>query len=139
MRDRRKNLELPIRDEINVTPLMDLTFLLLIVFMITAPMMEFGVDVSLPELNAEVMEEPRAVTVSLNKTGRIYVDREPVAEAELERHLRRLAAQGGALSVRVRGDHRRQYGEVIQLMRAVRNAGIEEVALITEAEGRARE
>ena len=139
MRDRRKNLEMPIRDEINVTPLMDLTFLLLIVFMITAPMMEFGVDVSLPELNAEVLEEPQAVTVSLDRQGKVYVDREPVSENNLEAHLRRLASQGASLSVRVRGDHRRQYGEIIRLMRAVRNAGIEEVALITEAEGRGDE
>lgn len=139
MRDRRKNLEMPIRDEINVTPLMDLTFLLLIVFMITAPMMEFGVDVSLPELNAEVLEEPQAVTVSLDRQGKVYVDREPVSENNLEAHLRRLASQGAPLSVRVRGDHRRQYGEIIRLMRAVRNAGIEEVALITEAEGRGDE
>lgn len=136
MRDRRENLEMPIRDEINVTPLMDLTFLLLIVFMITAPMMEFGVDVSLPELNAEVLEEPQAVTVSLNRRGKVFVDREPVAENGLEEHLRQLASQGPPLSVRVRGDQRRQYGEIIRLMRAVRNAGIEEVALITEAEGR---
>lgn len=135
MRDRRENLEMPIRDEINVTPLMDLTFLLLIVFMITAPMMEFGVDVSLPELDAEVLEKPQAVTVSLNRQGEVFVDREQVPENDLEEHLRQLASQSPPLSVRVRGDHRRQYGEIIRLMRAVRNAGIEEVALITEAEG----
>lgn len=136
MRDRRENLEMPIRDEINVTPLMDLTFLLLIVFMITAPMMEFGVDVSLPELNAEVLEEPRAVTVSLDRQGKVFVNREAVNKNNLEEHLRQLASQGPPISVRVRGDHRQQYGEIIRLMRAVRNAGIEEVALITEAEGR---
>mgnify|MGYP006275663225 CR=1 FL=1 len=137
MRDRRKEMETPIRAEMDVTPLMDLTFLLLIVFMITAPMMEFGLDVTLPQLNAEALEERRTVTVTLDRRGEVFVERRRVEENELADHLRSLAATGERLSVRVRGDHRREYGEIVALMREVRDAGIEEVALITEAEGAA--
>ena len=135
MRDRRKDLSLPIRDEINVTPLMDLTFLLLIVFMITAPMMEFGLDVSPPALDGEILEQPRSVTVNIDREGRVYLDDGRVPRDLLVQRLRSMAVEG-PLSVRIRGDERRQYGEIMGVMRAVRKAGIEQVSLVTRSEGR---
>lgn len=135
MRDRRKDLSLPIRDEINVTPLMDLTFLLLIVFMITAPMMEFGLDVSPPALDGEILEQPRNVTVNIDREGRVYLDDGRVPRDLLVQRLRSMAT-AGPLSVRIRGDERRQYGEIMGVMRAVRKAGIGKVSLVTRSEGR---
>ncbi len=123
----------PIAD-INVTPLMDLTFLLLIVFMITAPLLEFAVDVSPPKMNAEAPKDEKHIVLSINPEGRLYYGADRVTLAELRLRLDALARTAPETDVLIRADASRPYGEVMAVMRTVRDAGISSVALLTEPE-----
>lgn len=131
-RDRRADSRFELRNEINVTPLMDLTFLLLIVFMITAPMLQYSLDVSLPELNAEALEPKRTVVVSLTRSGTVFLDEREVRLEALTAELNGIADP--EVSVTISADERRPYGEVMDLMKRIRRAGLEDIQLMTEAE-----
>ena len=122
------------RTEINMTPLMDLTFLLLIVFMITAPLLEYAVDVSPPKLDAEQPKEEKHLIVSLNSEGRLYVAKTPVTLRDLRLRLDALCRDDPDLAVFIRADESRAYGEVMAIMRMVRKAGLDNVSLLTQAE-----
>ena len=130
----RRETRLESVSDINITPLMDLTFLLLIVFMITAPMLEYGVDVSPPQLNAEPLEEERSVVIVLQEDGEIVFRDKEMDLPELRERLAFLKSERPDVVVLIRADEQRPYGEVIGIMRAVRNAGIDAVSLVTQAE-----
>jgi biopolymer transport protein ExbD len=119
---------------IDVTPLVDLTFLLLIVFMITAPTLEYAVDVSPPELDAQPTdaEEPKVVTI--DRGGSVFLGDRMLSIAELEQELRGLAASMPDLQIFIRADETRPYGEVIGVMRRIQRLGISEVSLVTAPE-----
>ncbi len=120
--------------EINITPLMDLTFLLLIVFMITAPMMEFAVDVTPPELNAARIDEINNIQVNLTADGEVIVEERRVGADELAERLHSFFREQPNAAVLIRGHEDRPYREVINLMRLARQAGFETVSLLTRAE-----
>ena len=120
--------------EINMTPLIDLTFLLLIIFMITAPLLEYGVDVSPPEMNAEPLKDEDSQVVNLNSSGKIVFERNVISAEELTARLEALAAANKKLTVMVRADGSRPYREVIALMKAVKASGITSISLVTQAE-----
>lgn len=120
--------------EINITPLMDLTFLLLIVFMITAPLLEYAVDVSPPELNAETPQDKPHMVVSVDATGRIYVGGVSVTLADLRVRASAAAGRTPRPSVFIRADAARPYGEVVAVMKAVREGGLTDISLLTEPE-----
>ena len=122
------------RSEINMTPLMDLTFLLLIVFMITAPLLEYAVDVSPPKLDSQQPKEEKHLIVSLNSEGRLYAGKTPVTLQNLRLRLEALYRADPNLAVFIRADESRAYGEVIAVMRMVRKAGLDNVSLLTQAE-----
>lgn len=90
MRGRRKRRQMAAIDQINVTPLLDLTFLLLIVFMITMPLMEYGTNISPPEMNSDKLPEDNFKSVTLTKTGTIMLDKDTVTREELPALLARL-------------------------------------------------
>ena len=124
----RRNREHNLLTNIDVTPLVDLTFILLIVFMVTAPAMESRVQ--LPTMNAdEKQTKLETVVISLDDKGNIYIDRDIVTQSDLANVLKGMNVDGKSFSIR--GDESRAYGEVINLMRIVRGAGIENVDLIT--------
>jgi len=119
---------------IDITPLVDLTFLLLIVFMITAPVLEQAVDVEVPELTAEAITEPDVATITLDREGQVHF-RDAVFPLDAFAHrLRQLHQREPRLQLFVRADQARPYGEVMAVMRAARHAGYTGVALVTEAE-----
>ncbi len=119
--------------EINMTPLIDLTFLLLIVFMITAPALEYGIDVSPPRMDATELPD-ESVMVMLNGRGQVIYEKQVMDMKPLAERLRLLAAANPLAQVLIRADGSRPYGEVIGVMKAVREAGLEKVMLVTEAE-----
>ena len=124
----RRNREHNLLTNIDVTPLVDLTFILLIVFMVTAPAMESRVQ--LPTMNASEKEtKMENIVISLDDHGNIYIEREAVTLSQLPNVLQNIDANGKNFSIRA--DESRAYGEVISLMRVIRNAGIENVDLIT--------
>jgi TolR protein len=122
--------------EINVTPLVDVMLVLLIIFMVAAPMMMVGVPVQLPRTAAaRVAQTAPPIVVSVNGEGRVFLRREEVAEAELTARIRALREEeGGEAPVYVRGDRTVPYGTVMRVMGRVSQSGVARVSLIAEAE-----
>lgn len=135
MRRRRNRTPMAAMDEINVTPLLDLTFLLLIAFMITMPLMEYGTNAaSPPEMNSEKLPDENFVSVSLTKDGTIMLDKDAVSRADLVEKLRKLSQDKPRPQLLLRGDGRRSYNEVIELLALVRKSGFSDATLVTQAE-----
>ena len=118
----------------DVTPLVDLTFLLLIVFMITAPALEHSLNVSPPELSAEPIIPKEHIVINIDGDGVVYFKEEVVARDRLRQILAEKYAANGMLQVFLRGDEARPYGEIIGVMKLIRDTGITDVSLVTQAE-----
>lgn len=134
--EKRKRKSKPF-NSIDLTSLMDLTFMLLIVFVITVPVIEYATDVTPPELNSqtqvEKMENP--VVITLNDAGVVSIDSQSVAMHELSDQLIRMRQQRGAgVNILVRADGTRPYEDVVAIMRATQKAGLTSVSLMTQAE-----
>jgi biopolymer transport protein ExbD len=120
-------------DEINVTPLMDLAWVLLIVFIIMATATVQGVSVALPRASAAPnLHRPHTKAVTIAADGRIFLDTAPVSSVELEAQLRQLLAADPELPIVVRGDASVRYEEVVQVLDLVRRAGVHNVGLATQ-------
>jgi TolR protein len=122
--------------EINVTPLVDVMLVLLIVFMVAAPMMMVGVPVQLPRTSAaRIAQTAPPVVVSISREGKVFLRQEEVAEAELGARIVALReAEANDAPVYVRGDRSVPYGEVMRVMGRVSAAGIARISLIAEGE-----
>ena len=119
--------------EINVTPLVDVMLVLLIVFMVAAPLMASGVKVDLPTSNAKPLnEEKPPVVVSLNAQGKLYVDKTEVSNANLVSVLTSATEGDKARRVNIRGDKGLAYGKVIETMGEINEAGFSKIALESE-------
>ncbi len=119
--------------EINVTPLVDVMLVLLIIFMVTAPMLTQGVDVNLPQANAKAMrsdEERLVITVDAN--SRIFIGKQPVAFNRMSRTLQAIVERRKDRQVYFRADRAVPYGFVVKVIAEVRNAGIEKLGMVTE-------
>lgn len=120
--------------EINVTPLVDVMLVLLIIFMVTAPMMQEGVSVDLPEAKAsELQREQTAdeVVISLAGPGNIFVNDVQIKEDQLEAKIKELTGDRPTRDVYLRGDKTVPYGLVARIMAALKNAGVNNLNLIT--------
>jgi len=121
--------------EINVTPLVDVMLVLLIIFMITAPLLVAGVPVDLPESRAAALDQQAApVQISLDGQGNIFIDDAPVAAAALPRRLADIAAQPEPPEGRriyLRADKGLDYGQVMRVMGELNRAGLNRVALVS--------
>jgi biopolymer transport protein ExbD/biopolymer transport protein TolR len=132
---RHKRRELPLNAEINVVSLIDVMLLLLVIFMITAPMMQGGVDVALPKADAKPLEQPKSgLVVSVDRGGAVYVDQTKMTLAEFRASFRALAANRTRDGVYLRGDAGVPYGTVTQVLAIMRGAGVGDVGLVTEPE-----
>ena len=117
-------------DEINITPLMDTVFFLLIIFMITAPLLEYSIDVSQPKMNASEMKpDEYSRVINVKKNGDIEFEKKIMNPARLIARLRELKASpdGGRIKVFLRADKDLLYGSVIQVMKDVKNAGFTDI------------
>jgi len=110
--------------EINVTPLVDVMLVLLIVFMITAPLMQGGVDVELPKAEARPLNPREGMVVSVNRDGRIFVDQTPVSYNDFRVTFRSLVATRKPQGVYLQADTRVPYGQVVRVLAVIRGAGI---------------
>ena len=134
MRRGRRGERLGVNAEINVVSLIDVMMLLMIIFMITAPMMQGGVDVSLPRAEARPLDAKRPLVVSITRDGRIYLDEVRVSLREFRGMFRALAEQSGQAGVYLRADQRADYGQVVRVLAIMRAAGVGDVGLVTEPE-----
>ena len=123
--------------EINVTPLVDVMLVLLIIFMIAAPMLHQGIEVNLPEADAEQLplrvEDP--MVLSLNKQGLVFIRDTPVHPSQLVDRLQPLLEARGDDSVFLKGDKDLPYGKVIEVLDVLHQGGITHVGLVTEGTG----
>src|SRR5512145_730061 len=111
--------------EINVTPLVDVVLVLLLVFMVTAPMMSRGIDVSLPVANQPQIAPEDRITVSVRADGRVFVADQPVNIAILEDRLRGMTSGNPEAVVYLRADEALRYGQVIRVVDVIKRAGVE--------------
>jgi biopolymer transport protein TolR len=120
--------------EINVTPMVDVMLVLLIIFMVTAPLLVAGVPVDLPDSNAGALDQQKEpLSVSLDASGRIFIGEEQVEEAALPQifSARRAAAGGDGPAVFLRADRTLDYGRVMRVMGELNRAGLNKVSLVT--------
>lgn len=134
MSRRRGRSQLDTMDEINLTPMIDLVFLLLIVFMITTPLLENALDVSPPVLNAEAMPDSDLKMVEVDQNGKVYFDQRPYNEAELKEILKKLYAENPKLNLCLRADGDRLYKHVTEVLGMISAAGFKNVNLVTQEE-----
>jgi biopolymer transport protein TolR len=126
--------ELPLMADINVTSLVDIAFTLLIIFMITAPIMQGGVDVQLPRAEARPLQPKEGLVVSVDRQGRVFVDNDPLSIAEFRTAFPVIVRQRNPSGVYLRADSRASYGQVVRVLAIMRAAGVADVGLVTEAE-----
>ncbi|HEU0043051.1 protein TolR [Sphingomonas sp.] len=118
--------------EINVTPLVDVMLVLLIIFMVTAPLLTTGVPVNLPDSRAKPLaQEQKPVEVSLDAAGKLYLDKKELAETALPARLEQLARRAEPPQIYLRADRGLDYGRVMRVMGELNRAGLNRVSMVT--------
>jgi biopolymer transport protein TolR len=118
--------------EINVTNLVDVTLVLLIIFMITAPLLKTGILVELPKTEADRIDVRRGVVVSIDKGGIVYIDDQKVSIENFAPMLLKKYDTSGGQKVLLRGDKSVFYGKVMEIMDLIKKSGINNVGLVVE-------
>ena len=120
--------------EINVVPLVDVMLVLLIIFMITAPIMQGGVDVRLPRVEARPLEPKQGLIVTLDREGRIFIEQAPLSYADFRATFGALVRTKRPTGVYLRADGRVSYASVVQVLAVIRASGVSDVGLVAEPE-----
>ncbi len=120
--------------EINMVPLLDFAFLLIIVFLITYPLMEQGVHINLPRGKAAELKPDRSRTVSVRLDGTIFLNNRQVTESQMTAEMNRLGKTDPTITVFVRADKDLKYSRVMDVMRILHDAGLSKMALVSQAE-----
>ena len=120
--------------EINLTPLMDLTFILLITFIITFPLIEQGIPVNLPAGKAKDLSPEQARTITVDDRGQVYLDNSRVTLEQLDESVRNLVRVSPDATVMVRADEAIRYGTVVDVLQVLHKARVTRMALVTRAE-----
>ncbi len=118
--------------DINVTPFVDVMLVLLIIFMVTAPLMEQGIEVQLPEEKAESVNLEESFVITIKKDGKVYLKKQLIPLKLLESKLMEIFSGRKFKEVYIRADKGNSYGYVMKIMAAVKKAGITRVGLVTE-------
>jgi biopolymer transport protein ExbD len=122
--------------EINVTPMVDVMLVLLVIFMVTAPLLTVGVPLDLPKTQAAAVSDPKPpVILSLNRVGEVFIGDERIEPGDLAERLSGLAAEDPTRIVYVRGDQTISYAQLMEALGMVNRAGFTKVSLIAEAAG----
>ena len=125
---------LPVRAEINVTSLVDVAFTLLVIFMITAPILQGGVEVTIPRAPAAPLQVSEGIVISVDRDGQIFVEDDAVTREEFDATIGALIERRGAETVYVKGDRDVPYGVVLWVIGTLKEAEIEAVSLVAEPE-----
>ena len=135
---RRRRRRAGVMSEINVTPMVDVMLVLLIIFMVSAPLLTVGVPIDLPQSQAKSLDQDKEpLTLSLNQEGKVFLQNTEIGIEELVPKLKAISeAKGSGFDERiyVRGDHKVDYGTVMKVMGRISGAGFHRVALVTEVE-----
>ncbi len=118
--------------EINVTPFVDVMLVLLIIFMVTAPLLTSGIKINLPESSSILKNEKKdPVTVSINSKGEIFIQKNKFTKDQLIKKLTLLKKNNQNLKIYIKGDKKLDYGKVMDLMNLINRSGFKKVALVT--------
>jgi biopolymer transport protein TolR len=134
---RRRGRRRKVMAEINVTPMVDVMLVLLIIFMVSAPLLTVGVPIDLPQSQAKSIDQDKEpLTLSVNDKGKVFLQNDEIALDDLVAKLKAIAQTRGGDEARiyVRGDKNANYGEMMQVMGRLSSAGFHRVALVTEFE-----
>jgi biopolymer transport protein TolR len=134
---KRRHRRHAIMSEINVTPMVDVMLVLLIIFMVSAPLLTVGVPIDLPQTQAKSLDQDKEpLTLSVNDKGQVFLQNTEIPANELVAKLKAVTEARGGLDERiyVRGDRRVDYGSVMRIMGRLSAAGFRRVALVTEVE-----
>ena len=135
-RGRRARKHRPIAD-INMTPFIDVMLVLLIIFMVAAPLIATGVPIDLPQTAAKpINTDQKPLTISIDQKGAVFLMDQPVPDGEIVARLQAASKQGFDERVYVRGHRQVDYGKVAQVMSVITAAGFKRVALVTEPSGK---
>ncbi len=135
MRSRRRGDGMGINGEINVVSLIDVMMLLMVIFMITAPIMQGGVNVSLPKADVRPLDVKGNLVVTIDRDGRIFADDVQLSDREFAGSIKALASKKGGSGVTVAADQAVPYGIVLRALAAIKAAGLD-VGLVGEPESR---
>ena len=138
MPQNRRRFQVKSYNEINLTNLIDTLFFLLIIFMITAPLLEYSVDVTPPEMNADpIQPDNESKVINIKADGTIVYDSRTVTEAELQVIMSRIEQQDGRdTAIFLRGDKDLRYGTVMNVMKLIRKSGFRNVNLVMQEEAK---
>jgi biopolymer transport protein TolR len=129
----RDNRDRGTMSQINVTPLVDVMLVLLVIFMVTAPMMQQGVQVNLPKAETKALTSPEeSVVVSIEKSGGVFINSAQIPAGELRAKLSEMFAKRSKKEVFLKADKDVTYGEVVKTMAEIKGAGIERLGMVTE-------
>ncbi len=131
---RRRRERLALNAEINVVSLIDVMMLLMVIFMITAPIMQGGVDITLPKAEARPLEPKSGLVVSIDRSGGIHVDDASLTFSEFRATFKSMAADRGRDGVYLRADAGVRYGDVVRVLAVMRASGAPDVGLVAEPE-----
>ena len=123
---------LPVRAEINVTSLVDVAFTLLVIFMITAPILQGGVEVAVPKAPSAPLQVSEGLVITVDRQGQIYVEDDPFTREEFSATIVQLVERKGGPTVYVKGDRDVPYGSVLWVIGRLKEAEIDAVSLIAE-------
>ena len=133
LRRRRRGRQLGVMNEINMTPFIDVMLVLLIIFMVTAPLMTAGVPIDLPKTSSAPLNiDAKPVTLSIKADGKVFLGESELGDGEIVPRLTAASKQGLDERIFVRGDKKVDYGRVAQVMATVTGAGFKRIALVTE-------
>jgi biopolymer transport protein TolR len=119
--------------DINVTPMVDVMLVLLVVFMVTAPLLTVGVPVDLPQTKAQQLNEPKEpLVISINAEGKTYLQNSEIAADQIVPRLQAITNNNPGATIYVRGDRNVNYGRVLEIMGLVSAAGFNKVSLVAE-------
>ena len=119
--------------EINMTPLIDVMLVLLVIFIITAPLLASSIKLDLPKADVAASgDTPRFVLLVVDKTGQVFLDDKPVAPAELARRLVLVAGKNPDTEVQLRADEAVPYGRVVEVLGAAQKAGLSRIGFVAE-------
>lgn len=131
---RRNRQESGITAEINVTSLVDVALTLLVIFMMTAPMMQGGVEITMPKARTQSVPSSEGLTVTVDQAGQVFIGEAAVRLDEFERQFPEMVKEKGATSVYLRADDGVPYGKVIRVLGLMKAADVASVGLIAEPE-----
>jgi len=121
--------------EINIIPLVDVVLVLLVIFMVTAPMLHRGIDITLPQSSSNTITPDERLIISIEPDEAIYVGKDRVTIISLRKRLHEAKALNPRVSVYLRADNRIAYGRIVQVMDEVKRVGIQRLGMVTSPKG----